>query len=138
VCDTLHQCELNRVNAFQYTHLERGLSDLERHRASGGNMLLIGTDTSKDPVEETVKRIQPVALYHRGEKTDVLFRTGKMHQVQEYTKRLRQTGMLVGIGTHKTEVIEYVEERGWNVDFQDGFREHQAQRLRGDWDVSAL
>jgi hypothetical protein len=52
-----------------------------------------------------------------GRATDVLFRKGKMHEVQEYTKRLRQTGVLVGIGTHKPEVIEYVEERGWDVDF---------------------
>ena len=117
VCETLHQCELNGINTFQYSHHERGSSDLERHRANGGKMLLIATDTSKDPIEETVKRIQPIALYHHGERTDVLFRAGKMDQVQEYTKRLRQTGVLVGIGTHKSEVVEYVEERGWDVDF---------------------
>ena len=40
-----------------------------------------------------------------------------MDQVQEYTKKLRQTGVRVGIGTHKPEVVEYVEERGWDVDF---------------------
>jgi hypothetical protein len=117
VCDTLRQCEQNGINAFQYSHHERGFSDLERHRASGGKMLLIAVDVGKDPVEETVKRIQPIALYHHGERTDVLFRAGKMDEVQEYTKRLRQTGVLVGIGTHKSEVVEYVEERGWDVDF---------------------
>jgi hypothetical protein len=117
VCDILRQCELNGINAFQYGHHERGFSDLQRHRESGGKMLLIATDTSKDPVEETVKRIQPIAMYHHGERTDVLFRAGKMDQVEEYTKRLRQTGVLVGIGTHKSEVVEYVEERGWDVDF---------------------
>ena len=117
VSETLRQCEQNGINAFQYSHHERGFSDLELHRASGGKMLLIATDTGKDPVEETVKRIQPIALYHHGERTDVLFRAGKMDQVQEYTKRLRQTGVLVGIGTHKSEVVEYVEERGWDVDF---------------------
>jgi len=40
-----------------------------------------------------------------------------MDQVQEYTKKLRQTGVRVGIGTHKPEVVEYAEERGWDVDF---------------------
>jgi hypothetical protein len=117
VCETLRQCEQNGINAFQYSHHERGFSDLERHRASGGKMVLIATDTSTDPVEETVKRIKPAALYHHGERTDVLFRAGKMDQVQEYTKELRQAGVLVGIGTHKAEVVEYVEERGWDVDF---------------------
>ena len=97
VCDTLRQCEQNGINAFQYSHHERGFSDLERHRASGGKMLLIAVDTGKDPVEETVKRIQPIALYHHGERTDVLFRDGKMDQVLEYTKKLRRPGSWWGL-----------------------------------------
>jgi hypothetical protein len=117
VCETLRQCERNGINAFQYGHNDRALSDLQQYRASGGKMLLIATETTTDPVEESVKRIQPIALYHHGERTDVLFRAGKMDQVQEYTKKLRQTGVLVGIGTHKPEVVEYAEERGWDVDF---------------------
>lgn len=117
VCETLRQCELNGINAYQYGHNDRALSDLQKHRASGGEMLLVATETTTDPVEESVKRIQPIALYHHGERTDVLFRAGKMDQVREYTKKVRQTGVLVGIGTHKSEVVEYVEERGWDVDF---------------------
>jgi len=117
VCDTLRQCEQNGINAFQYGHNERALSDLERHRANGGKMLSIATETTSDPVEATVKRLQPIALYHHGERTDVLFRAGKMDQVLEYTKKVRQAGVLVGVGTHKPEVVEYVEERGWDVDF---------------------
>jgi len=117
VCETLRQCEQNGINAFQYGHNDRALADLQRHRANGGKMLLIATETTSDPVGESVKRIQPIALYHHGEKTDVLFRAGKMDQVQEYTKKVRQTGVLVGVGTHKPEVVEYVEERGWDVDF---------------------
>ena len=69
------------------------------------------------PVEDAVRRSGAMALYHHGEVTDVLFRDGKMDQVQEYTKKLRQAGVRVGIGTHKPEVVEYAEERGWDVDF---------------------
>jgi hypothetical protein len=117
VCQTLRQCEQNGINAYQYGHHERGLSDLEQHRASGGKIHLIGVNGGKSPVEEVVRRVRPLAMYHHGEATDVLFREGKMAQVQEYTKKLRQTGVLVGVGTHKSEVVEYVEERGWDVDF---------------------
>jgi hypothetical protein len=117
VCQTLRQCEQNGINAYQYSHHERGLSDLEQYRASGGKVHLIGVNAGKSPVEEVVRRVRPLALYHHGEATDVLFREGKMDQVQEYTKKLRQTGVLVGVGTHKSEVVEYVEERGWDVDF---------------------
>ena len=117
VCQTLRQCEQNGINAYQYSHHERGLSDLERYRANGGKMHLIAVDIGKAPVEESVSRFQPIAMYHHGEMTDVLFRAGKMDEVQEYTKKLRETGVLVGIGTHKPEVVEYVEERGWDLDF---------------------
>lgn len=117
VCQTLHQCEQNGISGYQYSHHGRSFSDFERYRAEGGKMHLIGVDFSKAPVEETVRQLQPIALYHHGEATDVLFREGKMDLVQEYTKRLRQTGVLVGVGTHKPEVVEFVEERGWDVDF---------------------
>jgi len=117
VCQTLQQCEQYGINAFQYGHNDRALSDMQRYRATGGKILLIATETTNDPVTDTVKRIAPIALYHHGERTDVLFRNGKMDQVLEYTKRVRQTGVLVGVGTHKPEVVEYIEERGWDVDF---------------------
>jgi len=117
VCETLRQCEENGINAYQYSHHERSLSDMERHRANGGKIQVVGVNFGPTPVEDVVKRLRPIAMYHHGEATDVLFRAGKMDQVQDYTKRLRQTGVLVGVGTHKPEVVEYVEERGWDVDF---------------------
>jgi hypothetical protein len=117
ICQTLLQCQQNGINAYQYTHSDSALSDLELFRAKGGKMHLIAVDAKMGQVEETVRRTGASALYHHGELTDRLFREGKMDQVQEYTKKLRQAGVRVGIGTHKPEVVEYVEERGWDVDF---------------------
>jgi hypothetical protein len=57
---------------------------------------------------------------HHGENTDALFRQERMEEVREFTKRARQTGVLVGVSTHKPEVIEYIEERGWDIDFYMG------------------
>jgi len=117
VCQTLRLCEANGINAYQYAHNERSFSDMERHRANGGKVHLVGVSFGPTPIEDVVKRLRPIAMYHHGEAVDVLFRDGKMDQVREYAKRLRQTGVLVGVGTHKPEVVEYVEERGWDVDF---------------------
>jgi len=117
ICQTLFQCQQNGINAFQYAHRENPLKDVENFRSQGGNMHLISTDPTLGPVDEVVRRSRSMALYLHGERTDVLFREGKMDQAQEYTKKLRQTGVQVGIGTHKPEVVEYVEEHGWDVDF---------------------
>jgi thiamine monophosphate synthase len=117
VCQTLLQCQQNGINTFQCADHGRSLSDLELFRAKGGRMHLIAVDARKRPVEENVRLTGAMALYHHGEITDRLFRAGQMDQVQEYTKKLRQAGVRVGIGTHKPEVVEYAEERGWDVDF---------------------
>jgi hypothetical protein len=117
ICQTLLQCQQNGINAYQYSHHPTALTDLELFRSKGGKMHLIAVDTEMRPVEETVKRSGAMAFYHHGEITDKLFRAGQMDKVQEYTKALRQTGVRVGIGTHKPEVVEYVEERNWDVDF---------------------
>lgn len=117
VCQTLLQCQQNGINAFQYAHRERPLQDIELFRSKGGNMHLIATDPTLGPVEEVVRRTGAMALYLHGERTDVLYRNGKMDEAREYTKRVRQSGARVGIGTHKPEVVEYAEEHGWDVDF---------------------
>jgi hypothetical protein len=68
----------------------------------------------------TVARVHPIAVAYHGEATDAAWRALKMEDVHEFTRRARQTGVLVGVSTHKPEVIEYVEERGWDVDFYMG------------------
>jgi hypothetical protein len=117
VCQTLLHCQQNGINTYQYLHSPRSLCDLELFRSQGGKMHLIGVDVEMHPVEETVKRSGVMALYNHGEVTDRLYRAGQMDKVQEYTKKLRQAGIKVGIGTHRPEVVEYVEEHGWDVDF---------------------
>jgi hypothetical protein len=118
VCQTLLQCQQNGINTFQCSNQGDAQPYMRLFRAQGGKMHLIAIDASdKSQIDETVRRSEAGAFYHHGEVTDVLFREGNMDQVQEYTKRLRQTGARVGIGTHKPEVVEYVEEHGWDVDF---------------------
>jgi hypothetical protein len=43
-----------------------------------------------------------------------------MDTVKEWCKRARDLGVLVGVGTHKPEIIDLVESEGWDVDFYSG------------------
>jgi len=45
---------------------------------------------------------------------------GRIAEVREWCKRVRDLGCMVGVGTHKPEVITLVEEQGWDVDFYAG------------------
>jgi hypothetical protein len=72
-----------------------------------------------DP-QVVIRDVKPMAVYHQGQATDTAFQNGKLSSVREYCRKLRQLGVLVGVGTHKPEVIAAVEEEGWDVDFYAG------------------
>jgi hypothetical protein len=59
-------------------------------------------------------------MHRQGEVVDIAFKERTMDTVREWCKRVRDLGTLVGVGTHKPEVIELVEEQGWDVDFYAG------------------
>ncbi len=125
VCAALRDAESAGVNTFQTNGQERSLTDLELYRRQGGKIQAILL--MKDQPEAAVKRVNPIGVAHHGEATDVAFREGKMDSVLEFTKRARQTGALVGVSTHKPEVIFYIEERGWDVDFFMGCAYHRSR-----------
>jgi hypothetical protein len=130
VCDVLHQCNRFGINAFNYFPSPRAPQDLERFLAEGGKMHLIAQGLP-DPAP-VVKAFKPVAIYHHGENTDKAFQNGAMDDVKEWCKKVRDMGTLVGVGTHKPEVIAMVEEQGWDVDFYAGCV-YNRSRTREEW-----
>ena len=66
------------------------------------------------------KAFAPMAIYHHGEWTDRAFQKGDLSPVREWCKKARDLGVMVGVGTHKPEVIAQVEDQGWDVDFYAG------------------
>jgi hypothetical protein len=118
VCNALEEAERNGINTFQTNGDDRAAADVREHRERGGKLQVIAL--IRERPEAAVKNIRPIAVTHHGELTDSLFRQQKMEEVREFTRRARQTGVLVGISTHKPEVIDYIEEHGWDVDFYMG------------------
>jgi hypothetical protein len=118
VCAALQEAERNGINTFQTNGNDRAITDIRLHRERGGKLQVIAL--IKEKPEDAVKDMRPIAVSHHGEVTDALFRQQKMDDVREFTKRTRQAGVLAGVSTHKPEVIEYIEERGWDVDFYMG------------------
>jgi hypothetical protein len=118
VSEVLHQCNSFGINTFNYFPKGRSLEDLRRFEAEGGHMHLIVQGVGD--LVELQKTLKPLAIYYHGEKTDVAFQNGKMDEVREWCRQARDLGVVVGIGTHKPEVIAMVEEQGWDVDFYAG------------------
>ena len=118
VCDLLHQCNRFGINAYNYVQLGRAPEDLDRFRAEGGRMHLIVQGIG-DPAP-LYEQWKPLAIYHHGGRTDRAFNDGKLADVRDWCRKARDAGAMVGVGTHKPEVIATVEEQGWDVDFYAG------------------
>jgi hypothetical protein len=58
-----------------------------------------------------------IGIAHHGEVTDRLFKTGQIDQMEEYLKRVRDAGLLVGVSTHMPDVVDTVESKGWDIDY---------------------
>ena len=120
VCEVMHRANAFGINAFNWVNVERSSEDLARFQSEGGKMHLIIQVTAHDNPAALVKNLRPLALQRRGEEIDTAFRNRTMENEREWCKRARDLGVLVGVGTHKPEVIELVEEQGWDIDFYAG------------------
>lgn len=118
VCEVLHQANRYGINALNYVHLGRAPQDLARFQAEGGKMHLIVQGIG-DPAP-IVKAVRPRAMYCQGEQTDKAYQDGDMDSIKDWCKKARDLGVIVGVGTHKPEVLAQVESEGWDVDFYAG------------------
>jgi hypothetical protein len=120
VCEVLQRANSFGINAFNYVNIGRAPQDLKCFESQGGKMHLIIQVTAHDDPAALVRDLKPLALQRRGEEIDAAFKSRTMDGEREWCKRARDLGVLVGVGTHKPEVIELVEEQGWDVDFYAG------------------
>lgn len=118
VVEVMQHAQSFGINAINYVNLGRGPSDWARFVAAGGKMHLMVT--AHDDAAQMVRDLKPLALQRQGEVVDVAFRERNMGSVREWCKQVRDMGVLVGVGTHKPEVIDLCESQAWDVDFYAG------------------
>jgi len=107
-------------------------SALRDFHEEGGRMQWIATMYGNDsgklgrgevkPVQREIDELcmmtpKPIGIQHFGERTDQMYVDGKMDEVRDNLRRIRDTGLLTGLCTHVPEVIEVAEEQDWDVDF---------------------
>jgi hypothetical protein len=120
VCDVMHQANRFGINALNYVHRDRAPQDWARFVAEGGKMHLIIQVTAGVDEEMLVRTLKPLALQRQGEVVDTAYQNGEMDSVKEWCKKVRDLGVMVGVGTHIPEVIARMEEGNWDVDFYSG------------------
>lgn len=84
----------------------------------GGDLGKGGTQDFNAELEQILAvRPGPIGVMHFGEKTDRLYFDGRLDVLEDRLKRLRDTGLLVGVGTHLVEVAQELASRDVDVDF---------------------
>ncbi len=110
----LRHAEEQGINVWQSS--KAAIDDYKKYRDAGGKMYYIALEKDAAEIAGLVAK-GAIAIAHHGEVTDRLFKAGNIDQVQDFLKRVRDAGVLVGVSTHIPQVIEYIEEKGWDVDF---------------------
>lgn len=131
ILDVLKRCEEVGITTAQFGG-EVPMWALAEHQRRGGKLDWIATmygHANPDPTPEEDQAWEkelrsilahspaPLGIQHFGEMTERLYFAGRLDIVRERMKRLRDTGLLIGVGTHLAEVVEEMEEQGWDVDF---------------------
>ncbi len=117
-----HQLQAAGINTIQARgDYHRVLHWIDLFRREGGQLHWIAQTASETSnVFQNIKILAAagaVGIYHHGTQTDRFWLEGRIDEANDYLKCMRDTGVQVGLGTHTPEVIEYAEEKGWDVDF---------------------
>ena len=64
-----------------------------------------------------VAKLGPIGIAHHGNRTDERFREKRMDIVQDFTKAVHDVGVPAGVSMHNPAVMEYIEEKGWALDY---------------------
>jgi hypothetical protein len=118
----LHRIQQSGINTLQARgDYHRILHWRELFKRGGGRLHWIAQTASEmSDVFENIRVLAAAgadAIYHHGTQTDNWWLEGSIGRVRDYLTCMRDQGVRVGLGTHIPEVIEYVEEKGWDVDF---------------------
>ncbi|HUG92663.1 MAG TPA: hypothetical protein VML55_17615 [Planctomycetaceae bacterium] len=121
VVELLRACAAAGINTWQNSYSERTVADVHRCRREGVpfHWLLLGKPdwVERPAVIEEAARHQPIGIAPHGSSAERLHRAGQLDVLQDLLKRIRQTGVLVGLSAHNPEIIEIADREEWDVDY---------------------
>jgi hypothetical protein len=122
IVETLRRCQESGIDTVQARgDYHRILYYLELFQRQEGKLHFIAQTASEmHDIHRNIKVLAAfgaVGIYFHGTETDRYWREGKIDQVRDYLKTIRDTGVHVGLAAHLPEVFDYAEAKGWDLDF---------------------
>jgi hypothetical protein len=122
VMTTLRCAEAVGISTWQSTITVRSLVDLQRYREEGGAIQWLCLSTGQwydEPhrVEEAARH-HPIGIApHGGAIGDQCLRENTLPVLKDLLKRIRDTGVLVGLSVHDPRLLQIAEDEGWDIDY---------------------
>ncbi|HLA40720.1 MAG TPA: hypothetical protein VJ417_12025, partial [Candidatus Glassbacteria bacterium] len=122
VVKTLQRCEEVGINTLQARgDFHRIMYYVELFRRSGGKLHFIAQTASEmHDIHQNIRilaQFGAIGIYFHGSMSDRLWLAGEIDKAEDYLKTMRDTGVRVGFASHIPEVFDYVESKGWDLDF---------------------
>jgi hypothetical protein len=117
----LRNCGRAGITTWQSRGDKHIIRLLHEYRQEGGQVHWIAQTASE--ITDTARNVRdimsekPLGIYHHGSRTDRMWAAGKIDEVRDALKMFRDAGVRVGLGTHIPQVVDYAEDKGWDVDF---------------------
>ena len=115
ILKTLRRCQEVGINCFQ-SHMANA-ELFKRFTAEGGKMHLLVVGSGDGSDIRPLAAAGSIGIAHHGEVTDRLYKQGEIDRAHDYLKRVRDSGLLVGVSTHMSAVVDTIESKGWDVDY---------------------
>jgi hypothetical protein len=123
IAQAFKRCEQLGINCME----DGGQRIPVYNRENNGKMLFTTRNTaSKDESlkpgrgAKEIAKGGCIAIHHGGAGdtgTDAWWRQGKLDRVREWTKAVRDAGVLVAVTSHRPEVFDIIESQNWDVDY---------------------
>jgi len=121
---TLDECWRQGINTVQSRGDRHQMRMILEHRLHGGQMhWIVQTASEFADIRANIRLIasyKPIAIYHHGTDTDNAWHAGRIDEIADIVKAIKDIGLPAGVGTHIPQVIEYAEEHQWETDFYMG------------------
>ena len=113
----VQKCLDSGINTWQSSGQHVNIFNKIKEKGHKLNYISLGYEAEDNIGLEKFVETGTMGVAHHGEFTDEYYKNGKMHLVQEYCKKVRDAGLMVGVSTHMPEVMKYILDEGWDVDF---------------------
>lgn len=119
--ETLMRAEAAGITTWQLHYHPDTMAVADDLRGKGSKLqmfLLSDFELQKDfTMIPAIARKGFLGIAHHGNRTDDAYREKKMDRVKEFVMRVKDAGLMAGVSMHNPEVMDFIEDSGWPVDY---------------------